>query len=66
MLMLKTKPRLVIVGGPNGSGKTTFATEFLSHENFIYLSADAIAYELDAKTLRLKPYRQAGFSPNAL
>lgn len=43
------KSKLFIVGGPNGSGKTTIANEYLKYENLIYLSADAIAYELDAK-----------------
>jgi len=42
-------PKLIIIAGPNGSGKTTFANEYLQHKDFIYLSADAIAYEFDQK-----------------
>ena len=40
-------PKLIVVGGPNGSGKTTFILEYLKTEPLPYLSADAIAYELD-------------------
>ena len=37
----------IIVAGPNGSGKTTFATEYLhSSEDLVYISADAIAERL--------------------
>lgn len=37
----------MIVAGPNGSGKTTFATEFLrGSEHYEYISADAIAEKL--------------------
>ncbi len=43
-LLLKN---VMIIAGPNGSGKTTFASEFLhDSENFEYLSADAIAERL--------------------
>lgn len=37
---------LVLVGGPNGAGKTTFINSFLLAENFTYLGADLIAYEM--------------------
>lgn len=37
---------LIVVAGPNGSGKTTFAQEYLSRHPFTYLSADAIAADL--------------------
>jgi predicted ABC-type ATPase len=37
---------LVIVGGPNGSGKTTFAQSFRAEHSYPYLSADLIAAEL--------------------
>ena len=36
----------VIVGGPNGSGKTTFVEQFLQGRGYPYLSADLIAAEL--------------------
>ena len=37
----------IIVGGPNGSGKTTFINELLAENALPYLSADKIAYELN-------------------
>ena len=37
---------LIIVGGANGAGKTTFATEYSSRYQCLYLGADAIAIEL--------------------
>lgn len=40
------KKQAVIVAGPNGSGKTTFALEYVAAYGFQYLSADAIAAEL--------------------
>lgn len=41
------KPTLIIIGGANGSGKTTVAREFVALENFAYLGADEIARELN-------------------
>lgn len=41
-------PEAIVVAGPNGSGKTTFALEYLQHYWRPYLSADAIAEELGA------------------
>ncbi len=40
--------RILILAGPNGSGKTTFATEFLPNEadSPIFVNADIIAAEL--------------------
>lgn len=46
--MPKTKPNAIIVCGPNGAGKTTLAYEYQKIHPFIYLGADAIAYELNA------------------
>lgn len=39
-------PEAIIVAGPNGSGKTTFALEYLQQYAHPYLSADAIAEKL--------------------
>ena len=44
--MTKRKPALIIVAGPNGSGKTTITKELLEHEwltNATYINADEIA-----------------------
>ena len=38
---------MFVVAGPNGAGKTTFAEEFLSQHECAYISADAIASELN-------------------
>jgi len=37
---------LIVVGGPNGSGKTTFAEEYVAIRGCEYVGADAIAAEL--------------------
>ena len=41
-----SKNKLVVVGGPNGSGKTTLAREILDEQDYEYISADDIAYEM--------------------
>lgn len=41
-----TAPQLIIVAGPNGSGKTTFTRKFMelrNAEEFVYINADQIA-----------------------
>jgi len=43
------KPTLIIIGGANGSGKTTVAREFVALENYTYLGADEIARELNSQ-----------------
>ena len=40
------KPVLIVIAGPNGSGKTTITTQILQHEwmeNAIYINPDQIA-----------------------
>ncbi|HLA83395.1 MAG TPA: AAA family ATPase [Thermoguttaceae bacterium] len=52
---------LLIVAGPNGSGKTTFASACLEEHAISYLSADAIAEEIaprDAMSVRIQAGRQ--------
>lgn len=43
---------LIIIGGPNGSGKTTFAKEFLKDYKHVFLNADEISKELTNDTSR--------------
>lgn len=53
---MNKKPQVYIIAGPNGSGKTTFATEFLPNyaECPTFINADTIARGL------------SGFSPDAV
>jgi predicted ABC-type ATPase len=42
------KPKLIVIAGPNGSGKTSLTSELLKHEwieNCIYINPDTIAQE---------------------
>ena len=41
--------RLLVVGGPNGSGKTTFIRQYVTVYGTEYLGADAIAVEINPK-----------------
>lgn len=43
----KDHPELIIIGGANGSGKTTFAREIAAQIGIEYLGADEIAAELN-------------------
>ena len=54
------KPQLVVVAGPNGPGKTTFAREYLEAHPCPYLSADVIAEGMSTESVedvRLKAGR---------
>ena len=46
MVTTDHKPVLIVIAGPNGSGKTTITTQILHHEwmeNAIYINPDQIA-----------------------
>ncbi len=43
----RKSPEAFIVGGPNGAGKSTFVLGFLQEKNLPFVSADAIAKELN-------------------
>lgn len=47
-------PQLLIIAGPNGSGKTTFAKEFLKDTPMHFLNADEIALSLDANVEKVR------------
>ncbi len=58
---LPDKPQLLIVGGPNGSGKTTVAMQYATAEGIPYIGADAIAASLsprDPTSARVEAGRQ--------
>jgi predicted ABC-type ATPase len=42
------QPTLIVIGGANGSGKTTFAREIVANSGIEYLGADEIAAGLNA------------------
>jgi predicted ABC-type ATPase len=47
--MTIAKPKLIVIAGPNGSGKTSVTTQILKHkwvENCVYINPDNIAQEL--------------------
>ena len=50
-----SKRELIIIAGPNGSGKTTFAKSFLKEKEFEFLNADEIAEEIGTKKKRANP-----------
>lgn len=46
--MNTNKPTLIVVAGPNGSGKTSVTTQILKHEwieGCVYINPDTIAIE---------------------
>jgi predicted ABC-type ATPase len=43
---MESEKNLYIAGGPNGSGKTTFARQFLKENSYVFLNADEIAKEI--------------------
>lgn len=43
--------KVYVIAGPNGSGKTTFAKEFLSEVKLPFVNADEIALSLSPKSL---------------
>jgi len=45
------KKEAIIVAGPNGSGKTTFAFEYLQQYKYNFVNADEIARKLNPKDL---------------
>jgi predicted ABC-type ATPase len=47
---------LILICGPNGSGKTTFAKSFLESEKFMFLNADEITKELKLEDKKGKNY----------
>lgn len=58
---LPDKPQLLIVGGPNGSGKTTVAMQYAASQGIPYIGADAIAASLvpdDPTSARVEAGRQ--------
>ena len=48
MVTTKHKPVLIVIAGPNGSGKTTITSRILRHdwmENAVYVNPDQVAQE---------------------
>lgn len=61
------KPKLIIVAGPNGSGKTSVTSKLLKHEwleSCVYVNPDLIARDIfgdwNSKTAVLNAARKAG------
>ena len=60
MSRLATQPKCVVIAGPNGSGKTTFAREFLADKGVIhFVNADLIAAGLSPLRPELATLRAA-------
>lgn len=46
---IKKRPELIVIAGPNGSGKTTVTQQFLHHEwsqGVVYINPDQVAQEM--------------------
>lgn len=46
---MSKRPLLIIIAGPNGSGKTSITSKFLTHdwlENSVYINPDNVANNL--------------------
>jgi len=52
--MKTNNPRLIIIAGANGSGKTTFAIPYTKELGFQFLNADEITKKLEEKGERRK------------
>ena len=48
---MDSNKNLYIAAGPNGSGKTTFARQFLKEHDYVFLNADEIAKELNPEKI---------------
>ncbi len=48
---MDSEKNLYIAAGPNGSGKTTFARQFLKEHDYVFLNADEIAKELNPDSI---------------
>lgn len=46
-ILSNDQPQLVLVGGSNGSGKTTFSKGLIEKTGFKYIGADEFAYQLN-------------------
>lgn len=52
-------PLLVVIAGPNGSGKTTFYEEYIASFGLPFVNADLIVKDLAAKGERISDYEAA-------